>query len=169
MHRVLLAIGAAACAACSRPAPGDHAADGPDTSFAAMQARGQEAMGVDQYTSSHIFEPLPDGGRIVLQRDAPDTTGTGTIRTHLATIVIAFSEGNFDIPGFVHGQEVPGTAVMAARRTAIGYAMDTLPRGGEVIIRSSDSTAVAAIHEFLMFQRHAHHAMAHDPATMPAH
>ena len=169
MHRFLLAISAAACAACSRSAPANHAPDGQDTSFAAMQERGQQAMGVDQYTSSHIFEPLPDGGRIVLQRDAPDTAGTETIRTHLATIVIAFSQGDFDIPGFVHGQEVPGTAVMTARRAEISYAMDTLPRGGEVLIRSSDSTVVTAIHEFLAFQQHAHHAMSHDPASMPAH
>lgn len=169
MRRFMLALSVAACAACSRSASGDHAAHGEDTSFAAMQERGKQVMGVDQYTSAHIFESLPDGGRIVLQRDAPDTTGTGTIRTHLATIVIAFSQGDFDLPGFVHGQEVPGTAVMAARRTAISYAMDTLPRGGEVIIRSDDSTAVAAIHEFLAFQQQAHHAMSHDPASMPAH
>lgn len=133
-----------------------------------MQERGEQAMGVDQYTSSHIFEPLPDGGRIVLHRDAPDTTGTGAIRVHLATIVIAFSQGDFDIPGFVHGQEVPGTAVMANRRAEISYVMDTLPRGGEVIIRARDSAVVTAIHEFLAYQRHAHHASGHDPASIPA-
>lgn len=35
-----------------------------DTSFAATQARRQMVMGVDQYTSAHVFEDLPDGGRI---------------------------------------------------------------------------------------------------------
>ena len=55
-----------------RPAEGRVA----DTSFAAMQARGQMVMGVDQYTSMHVFEDLPDGGRIVLERkDAADSTG----------------------------------------------------------------------------------------------
>jgi len=32
-----------------------------DADFAAMQERGQMVMGVDQYTSAHIFEDLPDG------------------------------------------------------------------------------------------------------------
>ncbi len=124
------------------------------------------AMGVDQYTSSHIFEPFPDGGRIVLQRDAPDTAGTGTIRAHLASIARSFAAGDFAVPGFVHGETVPGTDVMAARRAEITYTMDTLPRGGEVVIQSRDSTAVAAVHEFLAYQRHAHHAMAHDSTSM---
>lgn len=155
------------------PAPGDGRLAGQDTaaadtSFAAMQARGRQAMGVDQYTSSHIFESLPDGGRIVLQRDSVDAAGTAAIRAHLAEIAAAFAEGRFDIPGFVHAQPVPGTGVMAARRAAISYAADTLPRGGVVRIRSADSVAVAAIHEFLAFQRHAHHAMGHD-ASMPGH
>ena len=133
-----------------------------DTGFAAMQERGKAVMGVDQYTSSHVFEDLPNGGRIVLQRDAPDTAGTGAIRAHMATIAAAFAQGDFALPGTVHDQAVPGTAVMAARHALISYVADTLPRGGEVIIASSDSTAVAAIHEFLAFQRSAHHAAGHE-------
>jgi opacity protein-like surface antigen len=160
------ALAAAALAACAHSAPVAQPTATADTSFAAMQERGRVAMGVDQYSSSHIFEPLPDGGRIVLQRDAPDTAGTGTIRAHLASIAAAFSEGNFDLPGFVHGETVPGAVVMAARRNDITYTTDTLPRGGEVMIQTSDSTAVAAVHEFLAYQRHAHHAMAHDDSTM---
>jgi hypothetical protein len=119
---------------------------------------------VDQYTSSHLFEDLPDGGRIVLQRNPPDTTGTGIIRAHLDSIARAFSAGDFSIPGFVHAQAVPGTEVMTAQRALISYTMDTLPRGGEVRIHSTDAAAVGAIHEFLAFQRDAHHAMGHDMA-----
>src|SRR5881275_786571 len=46
-----------------------------DSVFAALQKRGEMTMGVDQYTSAHRFEPLPDGGRIVLQRDSADSAG----------------------------------------------------------------------------------------------
>ena len=45
----------------------------PDSGFAGVQARGEVAMGVNQYTSSHVFEPLADGGRIELQRNANDS------------------------------------------------------------------------------------------------
>lgn len=132
-----------------------------DGAFAQVQARGQVAMGVDQYTSHHIFEPLPDGGRIVLQRDSVDSAGTATIRAHMATIAAAFAKGDFQLPGFVHAMTVPGTGVMTARRDHISYTADTLPRGGEVRIQSDDSVAVAAIHEFLAFQRMDHHAGMH--------
>jgi hypothetical protein len=113
-------------------------------------------MGVDQYTSTHVFESLPDGGRIVLQRDLADSAGTATIRAHLRHIARAFAAGDFQLPGLVHGREVPGTAIMEAHRDVIRYTMDTLPRGGMVRLESADSAAVRAIHQFLAFQRNDH-------------
>ena len=133
-----------------------------DTGFAALQARGAAAMGVDQYTSSHVFEALPDGGRIVLQRDSIDSAGTSIIRAHLRDIAARFSGGDFSIPGMVHAQVVPGTVDMAARRKLIRYVADTLPRGGEVRISTADSAAIAAVHAFLAFQRMDHHAAGHE-------
>ena len=132
-----------------------------DTGFAAMQARGKMAMGVDQYSSWHRFDPLADGGRIVLQSDAADTAGTVTIRAHLKDIAARFAAGDFAIPGFVHAQRVPGTPVMAAKRAAIRYVFHPLPGGGEVRIVTRDSAAVAAVHEFLAFQRTEHHVGQH--------
>lgn len=132
-----------------------------DSSFAAMQARGKMAMGVDQNTSQHHFEPLADGGRIMLQRDAADTAGTTAIREHLKDIAMRFRAGDFAIPGFVHAQQVPGTPVMAARRSAIRYVFHPLPGGGEVRIVTRDVAAVAAVHQFLAFQRAEHHVGQH--------
>lgn len=141
----------------------DHAAHHPpaaqaDSGFAALQARGRQAMGVDQYTSTHRFDALPDGGRIELERDADDAEGIATVRAHLRSIADAFGRGEFDTPAFVHGQAVPGTEVMAARRTAIRYEYRDLPRGGEVRIVTGDAEAVAAIHAFMAFQRGDHRA-----------
>jgi hypothetical protein len=130
---------------------------GQDTGFAAMQARGKMAMGVDQYTSWHHFEPLADGGRIMLQRDSTDTAGTRAIREHLQDIAMRFRAGDFAIPGFVHAQQVPGAVVMAAKCAAIRYVFHPLPGGGEVRIVTRDSSAVAAVHQFLAFQRTEHH------------
>jgi quercetin dioxygenase-like cupin family protein len=133
-----------------------------DTAFTSMQARGQMAMGVDQYTSSHVFEDLPDGGRIVLQRDHEDPAGAAAIRAHMDSIAVHFAAGDFSVPGFVHGETVPGTAVMAARKARIRYAVETLPRGAQVRITTQDAQALAAIHEFLAYQRTMHHAAAHE-------
>ena len=129
-----------------------------DSTYAQMQSRGKEAMGVDQYSSHHLFDDLPDGGRIELQRDSTDTVGVRTIREHLQHIALAFREGDFGLPGFVHAESVPGTVVMNANRALITYEYRPLPGGGEVLLTSSDSASVSAIHAFLAFQRQDHHA-----------
>jgi hypothetical protein len=138
-------------------AAGEHAQHAPDSAFAAVQARGKIAMGVDQYTSQHRFDDLPDGGRIELQRDPADSAGVRTIREHLQEIARAFAAGNFETPGFVHDREVPGVRVLTARRDRVRYEFRPLPGGGEVRITTRDPDAVAAVHEFLAFQRMDHH------------
>ena len=165
---VALAL-SAACDARSRDARRTDSADGVGRTFAAVQERGKVAMGVDQYTSAHVFEDLPDGGRVVLDRAAGgDTTGVGTIRAHMRDIAARFARGDFSIPGFVHAGEVPGTAVMTAKRDAISYTPADRPLGGELRIRTTDSDAVAAVHEFLAFQRRDHRAAGHEAHQAPA-
>jgi hypothetical protein len=160
----------AASVACRGTGDRRARAERPDSAFAAMQSRGQAVMGVDQYTSAHVFEDLSDGGRIVLDRDdGSDTAGIGAIRQHMRDIAGAFQAGDFAGPFQVHAGEVPGTSVMTARRATITYAAIDRPRGAEVRIRTTDSTAVAAIHAFLAFQRTAHHAAGHEatPGSVP--
>jgi hypothetical protein len=139
-----------------------------DSGFAAMQQRGRMVMGVDQYTSSHVFESLPDGGRIILVRDSTDSAGVAMIRAHLRSIAAAFARGDFTMPEQVHAESVPGTAVMAARSSRIRYVESDRPGGGQVRIVTDDSAVIAAVHEFLEYQRQAHHAAAHD-SVHPAH
>ena len=139
-------------------AGGHPPASSDDSGFANLQARGKIGMGVDQSTSRHRFDDLPDGGRIELQVDPADTAGVRAIRDHLRGIAQAFAAGDFRTPGFVHAGEVPGTAEMAARRTHLRYRFGALPGGGEVRITTQDPAALRAVHTFLAFQRSAHHA-----------
>jgi hypothetical protein len=134
----------------------------PDSAFAALQQRGKVAMGVDQYASEHVFEPLPDGGRIVLQMKAADSAGERVIRDHMRTIATAFAAGDFALPGEVHAvAKVPGTDVMRELKSEISYRAADLERGGEVRLTTSNPKAVAAIHDFLAFQRTDHRAGMH--------
>lgn len=139
---------------CGKP----DASPAPDSAFAALQQRGETAMGVDQYASAHVFEPLPDGGRIVLQMKAPHAAEEGKIRAHMRTIAAAFSSGDFSVPGFVHDSVVPGTAVMSRLRAEISYAPRDIERGGELRLTTRNPEAVRAIREFLEFQTMDHHA-----------
>jgi hypothetical protein len=154
---VLVAMPASGVRAQVTPPPSPQAGS-PDSAYAAMQERGKQAMGVDQYTSTHHFEALPDGGRIELVRDVDDSAGVARIRAHMRELARAFAGGDFSTPAFVHLQSVPGTKVMMARRALITYEAHDLPRGAELRIRTRDAEALQAVHEFLAFQRHEHHS-----------
>ena len=141
---------------------GDSGRARSDSSFAALQQRGETAMGVNQYTSQHVFEQLPTGGRIVLQRKESDSVGEAAIRAHMRTIASAFTSGDFAVPGFVHAMsDVPGTAVMKQLKAEIIYTPQDLPGGAEVVIATKNPQAVSAIHDFLAFQRMDHRTGTH--------
>jgi hypothetical protein len=82
-------------------------------------------------------------------------------------IAAAFAAGDFTKPFEVHAEQVPGTSVMIARRSTITYQASDRPRGAEVRILTADPTAVSAVHEFLAYQRDAHHAPAHESMPRP--
>lgn len=158
-RRILTLVLLLPIAACSRQ---DKAETHGDSSFAALQQRGEKAMGVNQYTSQHVFEPLPGGGRIVLQREASDSVGVAAIRAHMDTISKSFGNGDFAVPGFVHAtNDVPGTAAMKRLKAEITYTPQDLPGGAQVVISTRNPQAMSAIHEFLAFQRMDHRAGMH--------
>jgi hypothetical protein len=157
-HVILMGLALIGAAGCRRDAASTERQPA-DTAFAAMQDRGKMAMGVDQYTSTHHFEVTPTGGRIELQRDSADSLGVTQIRAHLRLIQHAFEAGDFSTPAFVHMKDMPGTAVMTAKRGVIKYAYSDLPGGGEVRITTSDPEALEAIRQFLDAQKSEHHAM----------
>ena len=128
-----------------------------DSAFRELQERGKRVMGVDQYTSSHVFQSLPDGGRIELQRDVDDSLGIRVIRAHMRDVAARFTAGDFSLSADVHGTHaIPGTATMRSSSAMIRYLYRELPRGGEVRLTSSDAAAIKVIHEVLAFQRSDH-------------
>ena len=76
-------------------ATASRAQDAGDTAFKSMQSRGRMAMGVDQYTSTHRFEDLPDGGRMKLQRNRPDSAGVEAIERTSAGDCRCLCQGRF--------------------------------------------------------------------------
>jgi hypothetical protein len=82
-----------------------------------------------------------------------------TIRDHMRMLAASMTTGDFSMSAIVHAMEVPGAKTMAARGTAIAYRYEELPGGGAVRISvSNDPTALAAVREFLLFQRSDHRA-----------
>ena len=116
-----------------------------------------------QEPAVRVFEALPNGGVIELQRASGDSAGMRTIRARLRGIAQALSAGDFAAPGYLHLTSTPGALMMANRRNVIRYDYRELPRGGALRISTSDAVARQAIWEFIAFQRNEQMSESPDP------
>lgn len=131
-----------------------------------VEKHGDEAMGFPHDKTTHHFRLYSDGGAIeVTVDDSKDSQNMLAIRSHLAHIVTMFSNGDFSTPMFVHDQVPPGVPVMKDKRTEITYTFEELAVGGRIRIKTTNSDALKAIHDFLRFQIADHHTG--DATEMP--
>ncbi len=118
-----------------------------------MNERGEKGMGFSQSATTHHFFLKANGGVIEVEaNDSADVASRNEIRMHLRHIAQAFQSGDFDIPMFVHDAVPPGVPEMKRLQKEIRYTFEESSSGGRVVIYSADKEAVAAIHDFLLFQ-----------------
>jgi hypothetical protein len=116
-----------------------------------------QGMGFSQSKTTHHFTLKKDGGIIsVSANDPSDTASRDQIRMHLGHIARAFAEGNFEIPMLVHDETPPGVPVMISKKDRIEYRFEPDDLGGRVVVTTSDSEALSAVHDFLRFQIREH-------------
>jgi hypothetical protein len=124
-----------------------------DTRQDGVDARGDRAMGFSHEQTTHHFRLTTDGGAIeVVANDSKDTVSLERIRAHLSHIAKIFKEGDFTLPMFTHGEAPPGVSTMTRLKADIHYSFETVERGGQVRIVTSNAKAIAAIHDFLRYQ-----------------
>lgn len=110
-------------------------------------------MGFSQKSATHHFRLTPQGGAIEVEANDPKDTATrDKIRMHLEHISEMFAEGDFDAPMFIHDQTPPGVPVMQRLKTEIKYEFEQTERGARVRIKTTNTEALAAVHDFLRFQ-----------------
>lgn len=110
-------------------------------------------MGFSQEKTTHHFLQFKDGGAIdVATNDPKDTESRDEIRQHLSHIAKMFSDGNFDMPMFIHGKTPPGVPTMKELHAQIHYEYQETSRGARVRIRTANAQALEAVHSFLRFQ-----------------
>jgi hypothetical protein len=118
-----------------------------------MTTRGDHAMGFSHDTTTHHFLLYKTGGSIeVLSNDPKAAATRDQIRMHLAHIAKSFSDGNFNVPMFIHATNPPGADTLARLRSQIRYQYQQTDRGARIRISSSNPEALAALHAFLRFQ-----------------
>jgi hypothetical protein len=152
MNRILIAAALVLAALLVTPSFAQSASSC-DAHHAGVHARGDQAMGFDHDKTTHHFRLSPTGGVIEVTANAEsDTASRDEIRSHLQHIAQMFAEGDFEIPMLIHDRVPPGVPVMKEKGKAITYSYTELPKGGEIVIATSDPKAIGAIHEFLRFQ-----------------
>jgi hypothetical protein len=120
---------------------------------AAMNSRGDQAMGFSHEKTTHHFRLFKNGGAIeVSANDRKDTDSRDMIRMHLAHIARMFAAGDFNTPMFIHDTTPPGTATMKELREQIHYRYHDTESGGVVRIETANTKALDAVHSFLRFQ-----------------
>ena len=130
-----------------------HPAGGHDTHLAAVNTRGEKAMGFSQTETTHHFILNADGGVIQVEvNDANDAQNRAAIRQHLAHVALMFAAGDFDTPMLVHGRVPPGVPVMRRLKSEINYVYEETERGARVRITTKNAEALAAVRDFLRFQ-----------------
>lgn len=124
---------------------------------AKLMEQGEQGMGFSQTATTHHFYLKPAGGVIQVEANSPeDTSNRDDVRMHLVHIAKSFSQGDFDIPMFVHGAVPPGVVVRKRKQDKIQYKFEETPNGGKLVITSSDKEAMEAIRGFLRFQIEQH-------------
>jgi hypothetical protein len=124
---------------------------------AAMMNRGDARMGFSHDKTTHHFLLLKDGGTIqVSTNDPKDTASKGHIRMHLSHVAQMFSEGNFNIPMFIHDTTPPGVPTMEKLHNEIHYHYQETATGGKITMATANPKALEAVHEFLRFQINEH-------------
>ncbi|MDT5294461.1 MAG: hypothetical protein QOJ76_1341 [Acidobacteriota bacterium] len=128
-------------------------AGGHEAHLAAVNARGEKAMGFSQTETTHHFILREDGGLIQVEANGVgDAESRDKIRRHLAHVAQMFAGGDFDTPLLVHERVPPGVPVMERLKAEINYIYEETATGGRVRISTKNVEALAAIHDFLRFQ-----------------
>lgn len=118
-----------------------------------VNERGDKVMGFSHEKTMHHFRLYSDGGAIEAEaKSAQDTVSRDQIREHFVHIVKMFAAGDFNAPMLIHGQNPPGTSVMARMKEQIRYTLTETPRGARLRITTQNADTLMAVHEFLRFQ-----------------
>lgn len=149
-----LLLVAASSTGCEARREGDVAPAAASERQARVAARGAAVMPFDLERTTHLFQPLADGGVQTVTADDPgDAEQIRLIRIHLREEAGRFKRGDFADPARIHGDDMPGLRELrdGARRIHVRY--EPLPEGGRIRYLAPDPELVRAIHVWFAAQR----------------
>lgn len=106
-------------------------------------------MPFDLEKTTHVFQPLPDGGvQSVVADDSADAEQIALIRSHLMDETEKFRRGDFGDPATIHGDTMPGLAALRAGYQRIDLRYSELPDGAQIRYATLDPALVSALGEW---------------------
>lgn len=119
---------------------------------------GASVMPFDLNRSLHVFSPSPDGGsQLVLSLDG-DVAQIDLIRKHLGMEAAAFARGDFSDPASIHGEAMPGLAVLQSGARRVHVRFEPMPQGARLRFETSDPALAGAVHRWFEAQVRDHGA-----------
>ena len=144
-------------------------ADNVDETDSSRQAevatRGVDVMPFDLDKTMHVFDPLPDGGlQTVYAKDDQDREQIELIQTHLQEESIRFQNGDFSDPAQIHGEMMPGLAILQEQADELTIIYTPLDDGAQILYTATDDVMITAIHDWFSAQvsDHGEHADHHN-------
>jgi hypothetical protein len=129
-----------------------------------VAAKGAKIMPFDLEQTMHHFQPLENGGlQTVTVKDPANSTQIALIQAHLKEEAEKFHRGDFSDPAKIHGENMPGLAVLQTGAQNIDVQYTAIPNGAQIQYSTKDPTLVMALHQWFAAQRadHGHHAVQH--------
>jgi hypothetical protein len=129
---------------------GDDPAGAGDDRRAEVAERGAEIMPFDLDATTHRFDSRPDGLVQTVVADDPEAEDGGEqvalVREHLADEAERFTRGDFGDPASIHGEDMPGLAVLSAGVDGIAVAYTEVPAGARITYTTDEPELVEALH-----------------------
>jgi hypothetical protein len=125
-----------------------------------VASAGAMVMPFDLERTTHVFETTDTGGVQRIVSDDRDEDQIELIREHLGMEAERFRAGDFSDPAVIHGDDMPGLAVLRSAGSALQVQYRVLPDGAQVTYTGADGEVVAAIHAWFDAQLRDHGAHA---------
>jgi hypothetical protein len=128
-----------------------------------VATRGASVMPFDLDATTHVFQAQLDGGlQQVVAKDPADAEQIALIRQHLQHEAAMFARDDFADPAAIHGEEMPGLAVLRASAGRIDVAYSEFADGAQLRYTTGDPALVTALHQWFAAQLSDHGSHATD-------
>jgi hypothetical protein len=108
--------------------------------------RGSEVMPFDLERTTHVFSKTEDGGLQQVRSDDGDPEQIALIQAHLEEEALRFQQADFDDPAHIHGDDMPGLALLRAGYEQVEVVYAPLTDGAQISYQAETPELIAAIH-----------------------